>query len=211
MTAILVYAAVFVTIFALVDPLGALPFFISLTEGFSQADRNLVIRRAVLVLGSTLTVFAFVGTFLFAAFGLTLAAFEIAGGIVLFLVAYDMLSGEVTRTKLSPEGREEAAEHRDEIAVVPLGIPLLAGPGAISTVMIFEGNAGSDPLMVLTVFLAIIITTVLTFFILRSGERIARALGRIGIMAMTRVLGLLLAAVGVQFVLNGVFLAFGHP
>jgi len=211
MTAILVYAAVFVTIFALVDPLGALPFFISLTEGFSQADRNLVIRRAVLVLGSTLTVFAFVGTFLFAAFGLTLAAFEIAGGIVLFLVAYDMLSGEVTRTKLSPEGREEAAERRDEIAVVPLGIPLLAGPGAISTVMIFEGNAGSDPLMVLTVFLAIIVTTVLTFFILRSGERIARALGRIGIMAMTRVLGLLLAAVGVQFVLNGVFLAFGHP
>ncbi len=210
MTAILVYAAVFVTVFALVDPLGALPFFISLTDGFSEADRAIVIRRAVLVLGSTLTVFAFLGTFLFAAFGLTLAAFEIAGGIILFLVAYDMLSGEVTRTKLSPEDRQEAAERRDEISVVPLGIPLLAGPGAISTVMIFEGNAGSDPWMVLTVFLAIIVTTILTFFILRYGQRIAKVLGRTGIMAMSRVLGLLLAAVGIQFVLNGVILAFGH-
>jgi multiple antibiotic resistance protein len=209
-TAILVYAAVFVTVFALVDPLGALPFFISLTDGFSEADRAIVIRRAVLVLGSTLTVFAFLGTFLFAAFGLTLAAFEIAGGIILFLVAYDMLSGEVTRTKLSPEDRQEAAERRDEISVVPLGIPLLAGPGAISTVMIFEGNAGSDPWMVLTVFLAIIVTTILTFFILRYGQRIAKVLGRTGIMAMSRVLGLLLAAVGIQFVLNGVILAFGH-
>ena len=211
MSQILVYVAVFVTVFALVDPLGALPFFVALTDGFSEADRAIVIRRAVLVLGSILGVFAVVGTFLFAAFGLTLAAFEIAGGILLFIVAYDMLHGEVTRTKLSTEDRADAIERRDEIAVVPLGIPLLAGPGAISTVMIYEGSAGNDPLMVITVFLAIIVTTVLTFFILRYGQRIIRSLGRTGIMAMTRVLGLLLAAVGVQFVLNGVFGAFGHP
>ncbi|HTT44892.1 MAG TPA: NAAT family transporter [Thermoplasmata archaeon] len=211
MTAILVYVAVFVTIFALVDPLGALPFFVALTEGFSAADRAIVIRRAVLVLGSILGVFAVVGTFLFAAFGLTLAAFEIAGGVLLFIVAYDMLHGEVTRTKLTTEDRAEAIERRDEVAVVPLGIPLLAGPGAISTVMIYEGNAGNDLFMVITVFLAIIVTTVLTYFILRYGQTIIRRLGKTGIMAMTRVLGLLLAAVGVQFVLNGVIGAFGHP
>jgi multiple antibiotic resistance protein len=209
--AILVYVAVFVTVFALVDPLGALPFFVSLTEGFSESDRAIVIRRAVLVLGSILSVFALVGTFLFAAFGLTLAAFEIAGGILLFIVAYDMLHGEVTRTKFTSGEREDAIAHRDEIAVVPLGIPLLAGPGAISTVMIYEGSAGHDPIMVVTVFLAIIVTTVLTFFIFRWGQSIIRRLGRTGIMAMTRVLGLLLAAVGVQFVLNGIFGAFGHP
>ena len=211
MAELLVYVAVFVTVFALVDPLGALPFFVALTDGFSPEDRAIVIRRAVLVLGSILIVFAVVGTFLFAAFGLTLAAFEIAGGILLFIVAYDMLHGEVTRTKLSTEDRAEAVERRDEIAVVPLGIPLLAGPGAISTVMIYEGSAGNDPLMVVTVFLAIIVTTVLTYFTLRYGGSIMRHLGRTGIMAMTRVLGLLLAAVGVQFVLNGVFGAFGHP
>lgn len=211
MTAILVYAAVFVTVFALVDPVGALPFFVALTEGFSEADRSIVIRRAVFVLGSILAVFALVGTFLFAAFGLTLAAFEIAGGILLFIVAYDMLHGEVTRTKLSTEDRAEAVARRDEIAVVPLGIPLLAGPGAISTVMIYEGNAGADLWMVATVFLAIVVTTVLTYVILRYGQLINRYLGKTGIMAMTRVLGLLLAAVGVQFVLNGIFGAFGHP
>jgi len=209
--AFLVYVAVFVTIFALVDPIGALPFFVSLTDGFDEADRAIVMRRAVIVLGSILAVFALVGRFLFAAFGLTLAAFEIAGGILLFIVAYDMLHGEVTRTKLSMEDRAEAVARRDEVSVVPLGIPLLAGPGAISTVMIYEGNAGNDPFMVLAVFIAIGITTAATYFILKYGQRIFRYLGRTGIMAMTRVLGLLLAAVGVQFVVNGVIGAFGHP
>jgi len=209
--AFLVYVAVFVTVFALVDPIGALPFYVSLTDGFDQADRLIVVRRAVLVLGTILTVFAVVGRFLFAAFGLTLAAFEIAGGVLLFVVAYDMLHGEVTRTKLTTADRAEAEARRDEVAVVPLGIPLLAGPGAISTVMIYEGNAGNDPFMVVAVFLAILVTTAATFFILRYGERIFRYLGRTGIMAMTRVLGLLLAAVGVQFVINGIFGALGHP
>jgi multiple antibiotic resistance protein len=207
----LVYVAVFVTVFALVDPIGAVPFFVSLTDGFSEGDRRIVRRRAVVVLGSILGVFALVGRFLFDAFGLTLAAFEIAGGILLFIVAYDMLHGEVTRTKLTSEDREEAIARRDEIAVVPLGIPLLAGPGAISTVMIYEGSAGGDPAMVVAVFLAIAITTAATFFILKYGQKIFRYLGKTGIMAMTRVLGLLLAAVGVQFVVNGIFGAFGHP
>jgi multiple antibiotic resistance protein len=207
----LVYVAIVVTIFALVDPVGALPFFVALTDGFDEADRAIVIRRAVTVLGVVLMVFALVGRFLFVAFGLTLAAFEIAGGILLFVVAYDMLHGEITRTKISADDREEAIARRDEIAVVPLGIPLLAGPGAISTVMIYEGSAGNDPFQVLTVFVAVAITTVATFFILKYGQRILRSLGKTGIMAMTRVLGLLLAAVGVQFVINGVFGAFGHP
>jgi multiple antibiotic resistance protein len=206
----LVYVAIFVTIFALVDPIGALPFFVSLTDGFDEADRGIVMRRAVLVLGSVLAVFALVGRFLFEAFGLTLAAFEIAGGILLFIVAYDMLHGEVTRTKLTTEDREEAIARRDEISVVPLGIPLLAGPGAISTVMIYEGSAGNDPFVVLAVFVGIAITTAATFFILRYGQRIFHYLGKTGIMAMTRVLGLLLAAVGVQFVINGISGAFGH-
>ena len=210
MAAFLVYVAICVTIFALVDPIGALPFFVALTNGFDEVDRGIVMRRAVLVLGSVLTVFALVGRFLFAAFGLTLAAFEIAGGALLFIVAYDMLHGEVTRTKLSSEDREAAIARRDEVSVVPLGIPLLAGPGAISTVMIYEGSAGNDPFVVLAVFIGIAITTAATFFILRYGQRIFRYLGRTGIMAMTRVLGLLLAAVGVQFVINGIFGAFGH-
>jgi len=204
------YAAIIVTVFAIVDPIGTLPFFVTLTEGFSESDRRVIMTRAVLVLGGILTIFALFGRFLFLAFGFSLAAFEIAGGILLFVVAYDMLHGEITRTKLSVEDRQEAIQRRDELSVVPLGIPLLAGPGAISTVMIYEGNSGNDPLSIVATFVAIMITTVATFFILRYGQPILRAMGRVGVMALTRVLGLLLAAVGVQFVLNGFFAIAPH-
>lgn len=204
------YLAIVITLFAIVDPIGTLPFFVSLTGGFSPEDRSVILRRSVLVLGAVLTLFAVVGRFLFQAFGFTLAAFEIAGGLLLFMVAYDMLRGEITRVKLTPQDREESIARRDEISVVPLGIPLLAGPGAISTVMIYEGNASSTPLAILATFVAIAITTAATFFILRYGQPIFRSLGRVGVMAMTRVLGLLLAAVGVQFVIDGITATFPH-
>lgn len=194
--------AVVASVLAIVDPVGALPFFVALTEGFSDADRQVILRRSVLVAGAVLAVFALVGRFLFAAFGFTLQAFEIAGGILLFTVAYDMLRGEISRAKVNPADREEARLRRDEIAVVPLGIPLLAGPGAISTVMIYEGNTGSDPLAILATFIAVGIAIGVTFFVFTYGQRIIRALGPTGVMAVTRVLGLLLAAVAVQFILN---------
>jgi multiple antibiotic resistance protein len=196
--------AVVASLFAIVDPVGTLPFFVRLTDGFTPADREIILRRAVIVLGLVLGSFALFGRFLFAAFGFTLEAFEIAGGILLFTVAFEMLTGEMTRTKLSDTDREEALARRDELSVVPLGIPLLAGPGAISTVMIYEGSAGGDPLSIAATFIAVGITTAATFVILRYGQGIFRALGRVGVMALTRVMGLLLAAVAVQFVLDGV-------
>ncbi len=211
MTTLAVYAEIILSLFAIVDPVGALPFFVALTDGFEEADRRIVLRRSVIVLGSVLALFALLGRFLFAAFGFTLGAFEIAGGILLFVVAFDMLQGEVTRTKFTPQDHEAAAQRRDEVSVVPLGIPLLAGPGAISTVMIYEGSSGSDPLIVVATFVAILVTTAVTFVVLRLGQPILRAMGRVGVMAMTRVLGLILAALGVQFVLNGVAAVLPHP
>jgi multiple antibiotic resistance protein len=197
-----IYAAIIVTVFALVDPIGTLPFFVALTEGFSPNDRQVVLHRAIITMAAVLTMFALVGRFLFLAFGFTLAAFEVAGGIILFLVAYDMLRGEVTRTKLTP-GEGESG-NRNEVGIVPLGIPLLAGPGAISTVMIYEGNSGSNPYVIVATFVAIGVVTVLAYLIFRYGQRILLSLGRVGVMAMTRILGLLLAAVGVQFVAIGI-------
>jgi multiple antibiotic resistance protein len=202
------YVAIIVTVFAIVDPIGTLPFFVSLTAGFSETDRDVILHRSVLVLGGVLALFALVGRFLFQAFGFTLAAFEIAGGVLLFMVAYDMLRGQITKVRLTAEDRDEAIARRDELSVVPLGIPLLAGPGAISTVMIYEGNASNSPVSILATFVAIAVTTVAAFVILRFGQPILRALGRVGVMAMTRVLGLLLAAVGVQFVINGILATF---
>jgi multiple antibiotic resistance protein len=209
-TEVAIYAAVVISVFAIVDPVGALPFFTALTEGLTKEDRAIVLRRAVVVLGIVLALFALLGRFLFAVFGFTLGAFEIAGGILLFVVAFDMLQGEITRTKFTPLDREAAAARRDEIAIVPLGIPLLAGPGAISTVMIYEGSAGSDPWIVVATFVAILVTACATFIILRLGFPILDKLGRPGVMAMTRVLGLILAALGVQFVLNGVAAVAPH-
>jgi multiple antibiotic resistance protein len=200
--------AIIITIFAIVDPVGTLPFFVALTTGFSAEDRNVILHRSVLVLGGVLALFALVGRFLFQAFGFTLAAFEIAGGILLFMVAYDMLRGEVARVKLTPQDRDDAIARRDELSVVPLGIPLLAGPGAISTVMIYEGNASNSPAAIAVTFVAIAVTTAATFIVLKFGQPILRALGRVGVMAMTRVLGLLLAAVGVQFVITGILASF---
>ncbi|MCI4337337.1 MAG: hypothetical protein L3K17_09185, partial [Thermoplasmata archaeon] len=111
------FIAVAASIFAIVDPFGALPFFVALTDGFEEADREVVVRRATLVVGGLLGVFAVFGRFLFAAFGFTLGAFEIAGGALLFLVAYEMLTGETGRTRLTPADREEALARRDEVSI----------------------------------------------------------------------------------------------
>jgi len=210
MTGLAAYAALIVTLFAIVDPIGTLPFFIALTQDFNEEDRRFMVRRSVLVLGVVLASFAVAGRFLFEAFGFTLGAFEIAGGILLFVIAFDMLQGEITRTRLSTEDRADAIARRDELSVVPIGIPLLAGPGAISTVMIYEGEAGTDLLGILATFVAIGVVTIASFVTLRYGQRIFRSLGRVGIMALTRVLGLLLAAVGVQFVVYGVTAVLPH-
>jgi multiple antibiotic resistance protein len=196
--------AVIVSVFAIVDPIGTLPFFVALTSGFPESDRRLVGDRAVLVLFLLLTAFAVLGRYLFAAFGFTLQAFEIAGGILLFIVGYDMLQGEVARTKLTPQDREEALSRRDEISIVPLGLPLLAGPGAISTVMIYEGTAGSNPIELFATFVAIGVSSVAAWVTFRYGPRILDAMGRVGVMALSRVLGLILAAIGVQFVITGI-------
>ncbi|HKV90262.1 MAG TPA: MarC family protein, partial [Thermoplasmata archaeon] len=162
--------AVVVSVFAIVDPIGTLPFFAALTDGFTEEDRRLVLRRSVAVLAAVLTLFAVAGRFLFAAFGFTLAAFEIAGGILLFFVAFDMLNGEIGKTRLGAEDRADALARRDEISVVPIGIPLLAGPGAISTVMIYIGSAGSNPLDIASTFIAIGVASAATYIVFRFGQ-----------------------------------------
>ena len=204
------FLAVAASVFAIVDPFGALPFFVALTHGMDEADREVVIRRASLLVGGLLGGFALFGRFLFNVFGFTLGAFEIAGGALLFLVAYEMLTGETGRTKLTPADRDEALARRDEVSVVPLGIPLLAGPGAISTVMIYEGNAGGNLWEIAATFVAVAITAAATYLVLHYGQRIFRSLGRVGVMALARVMGLLLAAVGVQFIVNGVTAILPH-
>lgn len=199
----------FGTLFVIVDPIGMLPFFLSLTQGFTPVDRAYVIRRSTLFATALLLAFAVLGRFIFVLLHFTIYSFEIAGGVLLFAIAFDMLFGESPRTKLSPMDRDELLSRREEVGIVPLGMPLLAGPGAISSVVIFaQGSEGSLE-ATLTVYAAIVIVMALSYIVLRLGVPILDRTGRVGVVAISRVMGLLLAAIAVQFVIDGVAGAFG--
>jgi len=196
-------ATAMASIFAIVDPLGAIPFFSVLTEDMTAKEKEDVIAKSCLVATATLGVFAIFGQWIFAAFGFTIPAFEIAGGLLLFGVAFEMLNGERSRTKMTDKERDETLE-RDSVGVVPLGIPLLAGPGAITTVMIYMTHPREDPLDKMFVFAGILVAILTTFFLMHYADRVFRRLGRTGTRAIGRIMGLLLAAIAVQFIINGV-------
>ena len=196
-------ATAMASIFAIVDPLGVVPFFSVLTDGMDPTEKQNIVSKACLTATVTLGVFAVFGQWIFAGFGFTIPAFKIAGGILLFGISLEMLHGERSRSRLTPQEREESLE-RDEVAVVPLGIPLLAGPGAITTVMIYMTGSVSDPADRLFVFAGILVSVLSAFFFLHNADRIFRKIGRTGTRAIGRVMGLLLAAIGVQFVIDGV-------
>ncbi len=191
------------SIFAVVDPIGAVPFFAALTQGYTPEDKRAVIQKSCLVALVALLVFGLLGQWIFLAFSITVPAFQIAGGILLFSVGFEMLHGERPRTKATEKERVEALE-RQAVGVVPLGIPLLAGPGAISTVMVLMSHATSTPLDKTFVFAGILVAILSSFGALTYADRIFSRVGRTGTLALSRILGLLLAAVGVQFVINGV-------
>jgi len=197
-------ATAMVSIFAIVDPLGVVPFFSVLTEDMTAAEKQNIVSKACLTATVTLGVFAIFGQWIFAGFGFTIPAFKIAGGIILFGVAFEMLRGERSRSRLTPQEREETLE-REEVAVVPLGIPLLAGPGAITTVMIYMAHPVNDPADKLFIFAGILASVLATFFLLHHADRIFRRIGRTGTRAVGRVMGLLLAAIAVQFIIDGIF------
>lgn len=194
------------SIFAIVDPLGVVPFFSVLTEGMKPSEKQEIVSKACLTATITLGVFAIFGQWIFAGFGFTIPAFKIAGGILLFGVSLEMLHGERSRSRLTAQEREETLE-RDEVAVVPLGIPLLAGPGAITTVMIYMTGSVSDPADKLFVFAGILVAVLSAFVLLHNADRIFRRIGRTGTRAVGRVMGLLLAAIAVQFIIDGVVAA----
>ena len=200
-------ATAMASIFAIVDPIGVVPFFSVLTEDMTPQQKRDVISKSCLVATTTLGVFAIFGQWIFEAFGFTIPAFEIAGGILLFAVAFEMMHGERPRTKMTEGEREETLE-REDVGVIPLGIPLLAGPGAITTVMIYMSHPVGDPMDKMFIFAGILAAILTTFLFMHYADRIFHRIGRTGTKAVGRIMGLLLAAIAVQFVLNGVIQAY---
>jgi multiple antibiotic resistance protein len=196
----------FTSVLFLVDPIAVVPAFLAITRDESPARRRETARRACTAAAVLLLVFAVGGQHIFRAFGISLPAFRIAGGLILWFVALDMLHGE----RKTQEGAAEITEgeRKDDVAITPLAMPMLAGPGAISTVMVLAGQA-TGVARTAVVYVSIVLTMLISWLLLRLGERLMARLGVTGIRVAMRIMGLLLAAVAVQFIVTGAREAFG--
>jgi multiple antibiotic resistance protein len=188
-------------VFFVVDPLGVVPVFLAVTQGDSEEKKKRMARRAAITAFCILTVFAAAGTVIFRIIGVTLGAFKVAGGILLMLTAIDMLRAQPARTRVTPEEEAEGMD-KEDVAIFPLAIPLLAGPGSIATVTALMGRAGRSVLIV-PVILSIAITCAASYAMLSGAARIARVFGVTGMNVINRVIGLVIGAVAVQFVFDG--------
>jgi multiple antibiotic resistance protein len=189
------------SIFFLVDPFAALPTFLAVTAGADTAKRRRIAGKASLTALVFLSAFALGGQYIFKMFGITLPAFEIAGGIILLLIGLDMLEAKRSPTQEASGETEEAAS-KEDAGIVPLGIPMLAGPGSITSVMVLVGQAQTRWQM-MAILGSIAITAAICYLVLGNSDRVARALGDTGIRILVRIMGLLLVALAVQYFVNG--------
>jgi multiple antibiotic resistance protein len=199
------------SIFFLVDPIATVPVFLVMTSEHGPRPRRRMARRAAVTSFLVLSGFSAIGQIIFQLLGITLAAFQTAGGLILLLIGLEMVQAKRSRTKQAPKETEEAT-HRDDVGIVPLGVPMLAGPGAISTVMVFMGQARQWP-QVIAVLSAIAITCSIAYVALSAAGYVRQHLSDTGINIMTRMMGMLLAAIAIQFMATGIVTLFGlnHP
>jgi multiple antibiotic resistance protein len=191
----------FTSILFLVDPIAVIPAYLAFTRTDSARHRRRTASVACVVAGMALLIFAAGGDLILRAFGITLPAFRIAGGLILWFVAMDMLRAERTTQEGQPELAE--GERKEDVALTPLAVPMLAGPGAMSTVMVLAAQART-PTHSVVVYASIAVTMVISWLTLRGADRLFTRIGQTGIRVATRLMGLLLAAIAVQFVLTGI-------
>jgi multiple antibiotic resistance protein len=191
------------SIFFLVDPFAAIPAFLAITESADPVRRRRMARKGALTCFIVLTGFALGGQLLFRMFGITLPAFEVAGGLILLLIGLDMLEAKRSPTQEASGDTEEAAA-KEDAGIVPLGIPMLAGPGAISSVMVLVGQVPSLWHWEMGAILgSITFTCIVTYWVLASASQVRRVMGETGIRILVRIMGLLLVALAMQFFVNG--------
>jgi multiple antibiotic resistance protein len=195
------YAKLFAGLVAVVNPVGAIPIFISLTASQSVAQRRRTGTLAAVAIALVLWASLVVGEPLLGFFGISISSFRVAGGILILLMAISMLHAHVSHTRQTDEEAAEAAD-KDSVAVVPLAIPLLAGPGAISTVILYAHRNGS-PVHLVVIAVDILIVAAMAWICFRAAPVLSRWLGTTGINVVTRIMGLIIAAIGVEFITNG--------
>lgn len=189
------------SVFFLVDPIAAIPSFLAMTAEQDRLSRRHMAKRAAWTCFVVLTGFGAAGSLIFRLFGITLPAFKIAGGVILLLIGLDMLRARRSPTKETPD-EAAAGAGKEDVGIIPLGIPMLAGPGSISTVMVL--NSGKPEWWyAIPVFLAVAVTALVSYWVLAGADRVRGYLGETGIRILTRLMGLMLTAIAVQFMLSG--------
>lgn len=188
----------FITLFVIIDPIGLAPLFVALTKGEDAAHRRGIAVRATLIAGGLLVLFGLFGEAVLGFAGISMPAFRIAGGILLFLTAMDMLFERRTKR------RKGQASSENDPSVFPLATPLIAGPGSIATMILLTGEAGGDWAVIGAVMLVLLAVLLLVLLFFLSAGLLERALGTTGTNVTTRLLGMLLAALSVQFVIDGI-------
>ncbi|HMK47919.1 MAG TPA: MarC family protein [Methanocella sp.] len=189
-------------VFVIVNPFGNIPIFISLTSRLTSIERRNAIIKSMVIATAILLVFALIGQAIFALLSVTLPSLRIAGGMLLLAIAFDMLMGR------SPASRIDESDEREAVAVTPMATPLLAGPGAMSTVMILMNDAGQDNLQKIAIIIAILLAMTAAFIILINSERIYTIIKKDGSRVLTKVMGIVLATIAIEMVINGLKVAF---
>ncbi len=187
-------------VFFIVDPLGNIPIFLSMTEGAVDDEKKRVALRASFATCLILLLFALVGEWILRLFRVTISSFQIAGGILIFIIAISMLQARRSRAKTTPA--EEHERSGEDVSIFPLAIPMMSGPAAITTVMVLI-NLSNSILQRMMVVLAIGAACVASYWILRESRHLMTVLGQTGLNVLSRLMGLLLAVISVQFVLDG--------
>ncbi len=196
------------SILIIINPLGATLIYVSLTTGLDKPARDTIAKDSCRFALMILLFVAVLGAWILQLFGISLEAFRIAGGILLFGIGMEMVYARTSRTKLTATEKYESREN-DDVAIMPLAIPMIAGPGAITTTIVLMNEAiVMTPFAIAVVFAAIMVSIVITYYMMRNSEYIMKRIGQREYRAINRLMGMLLIAIAVQFVINGIKLAF---
>ena len=197
---------IFTSILFIVDPFAVIPTFLAMTERDPPAQRRVLARRGAWTCAITLIAFTLGGSLIFKIFGITIGAFKIAGGVLIGLNALDMVQARRSQQRETAVEKAEGIQ-KEDIGIMPLGVPMLAGPGAISTVMVLALGAKSVAAMA-AVYISIVLTALITFLVLSAASMVERRLGQTGMRILTRLMGLVLCAIAAQFIIDGIKLSF---
>ncbi|HMM47946.1 MAG TPA: NAAT family transporter [Thiobacillaceae bacterium] len=189
-------------LFAIVDPVGSIPIFLMVTQGYTRAQSRSAARVAALTVLGVLSVFVFIGEPLLAFFGIRLAAFSVAGGLLLLLLALSMVQAHVSPQRQTQEEALEAGE-RDAVGVVPLGVPLLAGPGAITHMIVAAGGVQGSVMGRGLLLIPVALVALSVWIAFRAAPMVARRFGKTGIHVVTRLMGLIIAAISIDMIAKG--------